>query len=59
MTQGLLEACGALQLVRSLDPPAGLMPVGRAFPGLHWRVIAPLHGHAGCPLSDAFAAPSP
>ncbi|HJV59774.1 MAG TPA: glycosyltransferase family 39 protein, partial [Albitalea sp.] len=45
---GLVQRCGALEIVHALVPPAGMTPVGARFPALHWGVIAPEPGQLGC-----------
>jgi 4-amino-4-deoxy-L-arabinose transferase-like glycosyltransferase len=45
---GLVESCGALQIVRALAAPSGTTPLQPPFSGLHWRVIAPTKPGAPC-----------
>jgi hypothetical protein len=41
VTRDLVDACGALALLRSHTPPSGWIPVGPPFMSQYWRVIPP------------------
>jgi hypothetical protein len=48
VTRELVDACGALALLRSATPPSGWIPVGPPFGSQYWRVIPPrLAGECG------------